>query len=51
MQIRAFCTTGDVHNNNNLEGGGGAQFNGSIKYYMQGTKQRTNIVVAVHITK
>jgi hypothetical protein len=31
MQIRAFCTTGDVHNNN-LQGG----VNGSIKYYMQG---------------
>jgi hypothetical protein len=35
MQIRAFCTTGDIHNNN-LQGGGGAQFNDSIKYYMQG---------------
>jgi hypothetical protein len=34
MQIRAFCTTGDIHNNN-LQGGG-AQFNDSIKYYMQG---------------
>jgi hypothetical protein len=29
MQIRAFCTTGDIHNNN-------LQFNDSIKYYMQG---------------
>ena len=58
MQIRAFCTTGDIHNNN-LQGGGGggAQFNDSIKYYMQGilmlklltvTKQRMNIVVALH---
>jgi hypothetical protein len=36
MQIRAFCTTGDIHNNN-LQGRGGAQFNDSIKYYMQGT--------------
>jgi hypothetical protein len=34
MQIRAFCTTRDIHNNN-LQGGG-AQFNDSIKYYMQG---------------
>ena len=34
MQIRAFCTTGDIHNHN-LQGGG-AQFNDSIKYYMQG---------------
>jgi hypothetical protein len=32
MQIRAFCTTGDIHNNN-LQGGGGAQFKDSIKYY------------------
>jgi hypothetical protein len=46
MQIRAFCTTGDVHNNN-LQGGG-AQFNGSIKY-MQGilifkqNKERTSL--------
>ena len=56
MQIRAFCTTGDIHNNN-LQGGGAAQFNDSIKYYMQGilmfklltvTKQRMNIVVALH---
>jgi hypothetical protein len=39
MQIRAFCTTGDIHNNN-LQGGGG-QFNDSIK-------QRMNIVVALH---
>jgi hypothetical protein len=55
MQIRTFCTTGDIHNNN-LQGGG-AQFNDSIKYYMQGifmfklltvTKQRMNIVVALH---
>jgi hypothetical protein len=30
MQIRAFCTTGDIHNNN-LQGGG--QFKDSIKYY------------------
>ena len=55
MQIRAFCTTGDIHNNN-LQGGG-AQFNDSIKYYMQGTdfdfltKRRMNIVVALYITK
>jgi hypothetical protein len=37
MQIRTFCTTGDIlihNNNNNLQGG--AQFNDSIKYYMQG---------------
>jgi hypothetical protein len=33
MQIRAFCTTGNIHNNN-LQGWG--QFNVSIKYYMQG---------------
>jgi hypothetical protein len=33
MQIRAFCTTGDIHNNN-LQGG--AQFNNNIQYYMQG---------------
>jgi hypothetical protein len=33
MPIRAFCTTGDIHNNN-LQGG--TQFNDSIKYYMQG---------------
>ena len=32
MQIRAFCTTGDTHDNN-LQGG--AQFKDSIKYYMQ----------------
>jgi hypothetical protein len=31
MQIRAFCTTGDIHNDN-LQGGG-AQFKDSIKYY------------------
>ena len=57
MQIRAFCTTGDIHNNNLQGGGGAAQFNDSIKYYMQGilmfklltvTKQRMNIVVALH---
>ena len=56
MQIRAFCTTGDIHNNNLQGGGGAAQFNDSIKYYMQGilmfklltvTKQRMNIVVAL----
>ena len=35
MQIRAFCTTGDIHNNNLQGGGGGAQFKDSIKYYMQ----------------
>jgi hypothetical protein len=34
MQIRAFCTTEDIHNNN-LQGGW-TQFNDSIKYYMQG---------------
>jgi hypothetical protein len=33
MQIRAFCTTGDIHDNT-LQGGG-AQFKDSIKYYMQ----------------
>jgi hypothetical protein len=47
MEIRAFCTTGDVHNNN-LQGGG-AQFNGGIKYNMQGilifkqNKERTSL--------
>jgi hypothetical protein len=34
MQIRAFCTTGDIHNNN-LQGER-AQFNDNIQYYMQG---------------
>jgi hypothetical protein len=33
MQIRAFCTTGYIHDNNLR--GGGAQFKDSIKYYMQ----------------
>jgi hypothetical protein len=31
MQVRAFFTTGDIHNNN-LQGGG-AQFKDSIKHY------------------
>ena len=35
MQIRAFCTTGDIHNNNlQRGGGGGAQFNDSIKFLL-----------------
>jgi hypothetical protein len=62
MQIRAFCTIGDIHDNN-LQGGG-AQFKDSIKYYMQSIyfdlfsklkrKQGMNIVVTAishHITK
>jgi hypothetical protein len=32
MQIRAFCTTGDIHDNNLR---GGMHFKDSIKYYMQ----------------